>query len=331
MIAELSANHNGTLERALESIEVAKQCGADAVKIQSYSPDTMTIDSKAPDFQIRGGLWDGYTLYELYQQAQTPFHWHQALFDHARQCGITLFSTPFDESAVDLLEGLETPAYKIASFELTDLPLIRYVAATGKPMILSTGMASENEIEEAVSAARESGCRELVLLHCISSYPTPIDQAHLRQIPALRDRFGVATGLSDHTQGTTAAIAAVALGASVIEKHFTLSRSDGSPDSPFSLEPDELSHLCREVKNAWLALGGDGFSRSEAEQSSQQFRRSVYFVTDLPAGTTVKPHHIRRIRPGHGLPPKHFDQIVGQRLNQPVTAGTPTDWKLFEG
>jgi N-acetylneuraminate synthase len=330
VIAELSANHNGSLERALATIDAAQRCGADAIKLQTYTADTITIDSDAPDFMVRGGLWDGYKLYDLYKWAQTPFEWHQAMFEHARKRGITVFSTPFDESAVDLLESLDAPAYKIASFEVVDLPLIRYVACTGKPMIVSTGMASEVEIAEAVATAREAGCRELALLHCISSYPAPIEQANLRQIPELARRFGTVPGLSDHTLGTTAAIAAVALGACLIEKHFTLSRADKGPDSEFSLEPDELSRLCTDGRDAWRALGKTGFDRQSAEAGSMVFRRSVYFVRDLPAGTIIGPGDIRRIRPGMGLLPKHFDNLLGRRLKVAVAKGTATDWDHFE-
>ena len=323
IIAELSANHNGSLERALETIDEAQRCGADAIKLQTYTADTMTIDCDGPDFMIQGGLWDGYKLYDLYKWAETPYEWHQALFDHARKRGITVFSTPFDETAVDLLESLNTPAYKIASFEVVDLPLIRYVASTGKPIIMSTGMASEEEIDEAVTAAREAGCQDLVLLHCISSYPAPIDQANLSQIPTLAQRFGTLSGLSDHTLGTTVSVAAVALGACVIEKHFTLSRADKGPDSEFSLEPADLERLCRDAKDAWLALGKPGFQRQQAEEGSKVFRRSLYFVKDLPAGHIIRPEDIRRIRPGMRLLPKYFDQVVGQRLSQSVKRGMP--------
>lgn len=330
IIAELSANHNGSLERALETIEAAQRCGADAVKLQTYTADTMTIDCDAPDFMIQGGLWDGYKLYDLYQWAQTPFEWHQAMFEHARKCGITVFSTPFDESAVDLLESIHTPAYKIASFEMLDLPLIRYAASTGKPMIMSTGMASETEIEEAVTTAREAGCKDLVLLHCISSYPAPMEQANLRQMPELGHRFHTVPGLSDHTLGTAASVAAVALGACVIEKHFTLSRADKGPDSEFSLEPAELSRLCADARDTWLALGRPGFERQKAEEGSKVFRRSIYFVRDLPAGAVVGSEDIRRIRPGMGLAPKHFDEIVGRRLKVAVTRGMATSWDMFD-
>lgn len=329
IIAELSANHNGSLDRALETIEAAKRCGADAVKLQTYTPDTMTIDCDMPDFMVRGGLWDGYKLYDLYEWAHTPFEWHKRMFEHARKIGVTVFSTPFDETAVDLLESLDAPAYKIASFEATDLALIRYAGRTGKPMIISTGMASEEEIGEAVAAARDAGCRDLVLLHCISSYPAPTNQSNLRQIPELGRRYGVLPGLSDHTLGTTVAVASVALGATVIEKHFTLSREDPGPDSAFSLEPDELTRLCGDARNAWSALGEAGFARKPAEVANVQFRRSIYFVRDLPAGAVIGTEDIRRIRPGRGLAPKHFDAIVGCRVTRDVRRGEATSWELL--
>jgi pseudaminic acid synthase len=330
VIAELSANHNGSLDRALATIDEAHRCGADAIKLQTYTADTMTIDCDLPEFIIKGGLWDGYKLYDLYKWAETPYEWHDAMFDHARKRGITVFSTAFDETAVDLLESLDTPAYKIASFELTDLPLIQYVARTGKPMIMSTGMASEGEIDEAVATARDAGCSELALLHCISSYPTPIEQSNLRQIPELARRFGVIPGLSDHTMGTTVAVASVALGACVIEKHFTLSRSDKGPDSEFSLEPDEFKRLCVETHDAWRALGRLGYERQAAEQASKVFRRSLYFVRNLEAGHVISPSDIRRIRPGHGLATKHLPKIVGKRLKTNVIAGTPTSWEVLD-
>ena len=245
IIAELSANHNGSIERAFESIKAAKEAGVDAVKIQTYTADTMTIDCDRKEFQITGGLWDGYSLYDLYKEAQTPYEWHKRLFDYAKEIDITIFSTPFDETAVDLLEELNTPAYKIASFEMTDLPLVKYVAQTKKPMIISTGMANLEEIEEVVQVAKENGCQDLILLHCISSYPAPVEQSNLRTIPDLAKRFGVLSGLSDHTMGTTVATTSVALGACVIEKHFTLSRKDKGPDSEFSLEPHELKHCVK--------------------------------------------------------------------------------------
>lgn len=329
VIAEVSANHNGSLERALETISAAKRCGADAVKIQTYTADTITIDSDRDDFIVRGGLWDGFKLYDLYKWAETPYEWHAAIFEHARSIGVTLFSTPFDESAVDLLESLNTPAYKIASFEIVDLPLIKYVARTGKPIILSTGMASESEIEEAICTAQESGCKDLIVLHCISSYPAPMEQANVRQIPALAQRFNVLAGLSDHTLGTAASVAAVSLGACVIEKHFTLSRADKGPDSEFSLEPSDLERLCLDTRDAWLSLGSAGFSRQQAELGSKIFRRSIYFIKDLPAGHVVGPSDIRRIRPGMGMAPKYFDSLIGRRLKQDVSRGTATAPHLF--
>lgn len=330
IIAELSANHNGSLDRALETIDVAQRCGADAIKLQTYTADTITIDCDLPDFKVKGGLWDGYKFYDLYKWAHTPYEWHQAMFEHARMKGITVFSTPFDETAVDLLENLNTPAYKIASFEVVDLPLIKYAASTGKPMIMSTGMATEAEIEEAVITARDAGCGGLALLHCISSYPAPIDQANLRQIPEIAKRFGVVTGLSDHTLGTAASVAAIAMGACLIEKHFTISRNDKGPDSEFSLEPEDLRRLCCDTADAWLALGKPGFERYKAEEGSKVFRRSIYFIKDLPAGHIVGVDDIRRIRPGMGLAPRYFDELVGRRLKIDVIRGMATSWGLFE-
>jgi len=330
VIAELSANHNGSLERALQTIDAAHQAGANAIKLQTYTADTMTIDCDAPEFMINGGLWDGYKLYDLYEWAHTPFEWHQALFDHAEKIGITLFSTPFDETAVELLEKLGSPAYKIASFENTDLPLIECAARTGKPMIISTGMASEDEIGEAVETARAAGCSEIALLHCVSSYPAPLEQANVSRVSALSHRFDVIAGLSDHTLGTTASVAAVALGAAVIEKHFTLSRSDKGPDSEFSLEPDELKQLCRATSEAWKARGEEGFERQPAEESSKVFRRSIYFVRDLSAGAVITEKDIRRIRPGMGLPPKEFEKLLGRKLKTAVTRGTATRSDLLE-
>lgn len=329
IIAELSANHNGDIQRALETIKSAYENGADAIKIQTYTADTMTIDSDRPEFKITGGLWDGFTLYDLYKWAETPFEWHKEIFDYAASLGITIFSTPFDETAVDLLESLNTPAYKIASFEATDLPLIRYVAKTGKPMIMSTGMCSEEEIQEAVTAAREAGCKDLILLHCISSYPAPMEQANLAQMPELAKRFNSLPGLSDHTLGTTVSVAAVALGACVIEKHFTLSRADKGPDSEFSIEPAELKRLCQDAYDAWSAIGKPSYARQQAEEGNKHFRRSVYFIKDLPAGSIITESDIRRIRPGFGLAPKHFDALIGKELKTTVTRGTPTSWDLF--
>lgn len=326
VIAELSANHNGRLETALRIIDQAKAAGADAVKLQTYRPDTITLDSDGEDFQIHGGLWDGQTLYQLYEQAHMPWDWHKPLFEHARKQGITLFSSPFDNSAVDLLEDLNAPAYKIASFEAVDLPLIRYVAATGKPMIISTGMANETEIGEAIEAAREGGCRQLAILHCVSGYPAPAGDYNLRTLADMAQRFGVITGLSDHTLDNTTAITSVALGAALIEKHFTLDRRGGGPDDSFSLEPAELAALCRDSKTAWQALGEVDYGRQSSEQGNAQFRRSLYFVADLKAGDTVTADSVRSVRPGFGLAPKHLDQVIGQTLARDVARHSPVRW-----
>lgn len=330
IIAELSANHNGSLDRALETITMAHKAGADAIKLQTYTADTMTIDCDSEAFQIHGGLWDGYKLYDLYKWAQTPFEWHKAMFEHARNIGITVFSTPFDETAVNLLEDLNTPAYKVASFEAIDLPLIRYIANTKKPMLISTGMANQQEIEEAVTTAREGGCEQLVLLHCISGYPAPIKQSNLKTIVDMEKRFDVLVGLSDHTLGTVVSVAAVALGACVIEKHVTLSRKDKGPDSQFSLEPQELKQLCEDTKSAWQALGSSGYERKPVEESSMKFRRSIYFTKNLTAGETITKEHIRRIRPGFGLAPKHYQKLLGKIAKCAINRGTATSWDLVK-
>lgn len=330
VVAEISANHNGSLQKAMDTITAAKQSGADAVKIQTYTADTMTLNSEHPDFTIRGGPWAGNKLYDLYKQAQTPYEWHEPLFKHAKHEGIPIFSTVFDETAVDLLEKLETPAYKVSSFELIDLPLIRYVAKTRRPLFLSTGMASKEEIAEAVGTAKEAGCSELVLLHCISSYPAPIEQANLTQMTELKTTFKTPVGLSDHTMGMTASIAAVAMGAKIIEKHFTLSRKDKGPDSGFSFEPDELRRLCEELRNTWLSLGQGEFRRAESEQASKALRRSLYFGRDLPAGHAIVAADFRRIRPAGGLPPKFADEIIGKVLRVGVKKADPVNWEVFK-
>ena len=330
VIAELSANHNGSLQRALDTISIAKARKADAIKLQTYTADTMTIDCDSEDFMIRGGLWDGYKLYDLYKEAQTPFEWHKAMFDHARDIGITCFSTPFDETAVDLLEDLNAPAYKIASFEATDLPLIKYVASTKKPMVMSTGMASMEEIEEMVQAARDGGCEEMIVLHCISSYPAPVDQSNLLTIPDLRKRLGIHVGLSDHTVTNTASIVATALGAVLIEKHFIYDRSDKGPDSSFSIEPDELEILVNQTKDAASSLGAAGYERKPAEEANIKFRRSLYFVKDLKVGEVLTSEVVSRIRPGFGLPPKHLDFILGKKVNKDIKAGTPVSLDCFD-
>lgn len=323
IIAELSANHNGKLETALKIIEEAKKAGADAVKLQTYTADTITLDCDSEEFQIHGGLWDGKNLYQLYKEAQMPWEWHSVLFEHARKLGITIFSSPFDNTAVDLLESLNAPAYKIASFEAVDLPLIKYVASTGKPMIISTGMADADEIQEAIQAARDGGCKELAILHCVSGYPAPAADYNLRTIPDMMKRFGLVTGLSDHTLDNTTAIASVVMGASVIEKHFTLDRSGGGPDDSFSLEPAELTALCRDSKTAWASLGQVDYGRKSSEQGNVKFRRSLYFVKDLNIGETITKDSIRSVRPGFGLPPKYLTELIGRDTTRTIKANTP--------
>ena len=330
VIAELSANHNGSLGAALKLIEAAAEAGADAIKIQTYRADTITIDSDKPEFRIEGGLLDGRTLYELYEQAHTPWEWHAELFARAREVGITMFSSPFDFTAVDLLEELGAPAFKIASFEAVDLPLIRRVAATGKPMIISTGMSDEAEIESAVGAARAGGCNELIVLHCVSGYPAPAADYNLRTLVDIGARHDVVVGLSDHTLGNATAIASIALGASVIEKHFTLDRKGGGPDDSFSLEPHELQALCRDCRTAWEALGKVDYTRKESETGNAQFRRSLYVVADVKAGDTVTPENVRSIRPGFGLAPRHYDDILGRRFASDVSRATPLSWELLD-
>lgn len=319
----MSANHNGDLNAALHIIEEAKRAGADAIKIQTYRPDTITLKSDLPDFQITDGLWAGRTLYDLYEWAHTPWEWHEPLFKHARKLGITIFSSPFDSSAVDLLEDLNAPAYKIASFEAVDLPLIRYVARTGKPLIISTGMADTEEIEEAIDAAREGGCKELAILHCVSGYPAPAEDYNLRTIPDMIQRFGLVTGLSDHTLDNTTAIVSVAMGASIIEKHFTLDRNGGGPDDTFSLEPAELAALCRDSKTAWAAMGKVDYGRKSSEQGNVKFRRSLYFVKDLQAGDVITADAVRSVRPGFGVAPKYLDLVLGKKLRRAVKANSP--------
>lgn len=330
IIAEMSANHNGDLNTGLKIIEEAKKAGADAIKIQTYRPDTITLNSDLPDFQITDGLWAGRTLYDLYEWAHTPWEWHKPLFDHARKLGITIFSSPFDNTAVDLLEDLNTPAYKIASFEAVDLPLIKYVASTGKPMIISTGMADAEEIEEAINAAREGGCKELAILHCVSGYPAPAEDYNLLTIPDMRQRFGLVTGLSDHTLDNTTAIASIAMGASIIEKHFTLDRNGGGPDDSFSLEPADLTALCRDTHTVWKALGKVDYGRKSSEKGNLMFRRSLYAVQNIPQGTVIAREHVRSIRPGYGLAPKYLDLVVGSVARADIAQATPIHWELIE-
>lgn len=330
IIAELSANHNGQLETALKIIEEAKKAGADAVKLQTYTADTITLNCDSEEFQIKGGLWDGRTLYELYQEAHMPWDWHKPLFDYARQLDITIFSSPFDNTAVDLLEDLNAPAYKIASFEAVDLPLIKYVASTGKPMIISTGMADAEEIQEAIEAAREGGCKELAILHCVSGYPAPAEDYNLRTIPDMMQRFGLVTGLSDHTLDNTTAITSVVLGASIIEKHFTLNRNGGGPDDSFSLEPTDLTALCRDSKTAWQALGNVNYGRKSSEQGNAQFRRSLYFVKDLKAGDIITEDAVRSVRPGFGIAPKYLTETIGKKVTKSILANTAVTNKVIK-
>jgi N-acetylneuraminate synthase len=329
VIAELSANHNGSLDRALALVDAAKEAGADAIKLQTYTADTMTIDVDAPEFRIEGGLWDGWTLYQLYRDAHTPWDWHKPLFTRGQDLGLAVFSSPFDATAVDFLETLDAPAYKIASFEVVDLPLIRRIAATGKPMIMSTGLANLDEIGEAIGAARGAGARQIALLHCVSGYPTPAGDANLQMIKLLAERFGVPVGLSDHTLDIGVAVASVAVGACIIEKHFTLARADGGVDSAFSLEPGELSALVRNTAMAAEACRGQGFQRPPSEEGNRVFRRSLYVVADVPAGGKLTPENVRAIRPGWGLPPKFYDEVIGRPLKQATRRGTPLSWDLI--
>jgi len=330
IIAEMSANHNGDIKQALQLINEAYSSGANAIKLQTYTADTITIDSNQDEFKINEGLWKGNTLYNLYKKAETPFEWHEELFEYANQLGITCFSTPFDETAVDLLENLNTPAYKISSFEIIDIPLLRYVAATKKPMIVSTGMADKLEIQEAVDNIKEAGCSNLALLHCISNYPTPISQSNLRAITNLYNQFGLVVGLSDHTTGITTAITSIALGASIIEKHFTLSRSNGSADADFSIDPFELKELCCKAKDSWNALGLSEYDKKEIEKDSFKYRRSIYVVETIKAGDLLTKENIKRIRPGFGLKPTLYESLLGRVAKIDIKAGTALRWEYIK-
>lgn len=314
IIAEMSANHNGNIENAFEIIEMAKRSGADAVKMQTYTPDTITLNSNKSDFQITKGLWKGNTLYDLYKSAYTPWEWHEALFNKAKEVGITMFSSPFDFTAVDLLEELDAPAYKIASFEAVDLPLIKYVAQTGKPMIISTGMANINEIEDAIETAYTNGCSNLAILRCVSGYPAPSKDYNLKTLLDMQERFDVLTGLSDHTLNNVTSIASIALGASIIEKHVTLNRAGGGPDDSFSLEEPGLKDLCDSALTCWESLGRVHYERKDSEKENVQFRRSLYFVKDMKAGEVITEDCVRSVRPGFGLPPKMLDEIIGKQV-----------------
>jgi pseudaminic acid synthase len=330
IIAEMSGNHNQSLERALAIVDAAADAGGHALKLQTYTADTLTLDIQEGDFCISDeeSIWKGESLHSLYQQAYTPWEWHKPIFDHCRQRGIICFSTPFDNSAVDFLEGLDVPAYKIASFENVHLPLIQKVAATGKPLIISTGMATLAELDEAIRTARAAGCRDLILLKCTSSYPSTPERSNIRTIPHMRELFDVEVGLSDHTMGIGAAVAAVALGATVIEKHFTLCRADGGVDSVFSLEPAELKALVVETERAWQALGIVNYASLEEEKGSLKFRRSLYIAQDMRAGDEFTPENLRIVRPGFGLPPKYYELLLGRRITRDAQKGTAVNWEL---
>lgn len=323
IVSELSANHNGSIERAKKIIEISKKAGADAVKLQTYRADTITMKSNSPEFQINGGLWDGYSLYDLYEWAHMPWDWHKPLFDYAESLGITIFSSPFDETAIDLLEDLNAPAYKIASFEAVDLPLIAYAAQTKKPLIISSGMANLEEIEAAYDTAKENGCEELILLHCVSGYPAPPEEYNLNTLIDIKQRFKVPVGLSDHTIDNTTAITSVALGANLIEKHVTLSRGDGGPDDSFSLEPKDLKELCDQSKIAWQSMGKVDYGLKSSERESVKFRRSLYFLTDVNKGQIITKDHVKSIRPGYGVSPNHINSILGKIAPINFSAGKP--------
>jgi len=331
IIAEMSGNHNQSLDRALEIVDAAAASGAYALKLQTYTADTMTLDIREREFFIEDpkSLWKGRSLYDLYQEAHTPWEWHKPIFDRCRERGLICFSTPFDDTAVDFLEELDVPCYKIASFENTDLPLIRKVAATGKPMIISTGMATVAELDETVCAAREAGCSDLILLKCTSTYPSTPENTNILTIPPLRELFNCEVGLSDHTLGVGVSVAAVALGATVIEKHFTLCRADGGVDSTFSLEPEEMHSLVVETERAWQSLGTVSYGPTEKEMKSLVFRRSLYVVQDMKAGDVFTTDNLRAIRPGYGLAPKFIDMFLGRQVQVGVSKGTPLDWRLI--
>ncbi|MEM7540332.1 MAG: pseudaminic acid synthase [Pseudomonadota bacterium] len=328
IVAELSANHNGSIEKACEIIVAMADAGAHAVKLQTYTADTMTLDHTGEDFMLQSGPWAGHNLYSLYQWAHTPWEWHEKLFETAKAAGLAAFSTPFDTTAVDFLEQFDPPAYKVASFEIVDIPLIEYVASKGRPMIMSTGMASEEEIDQAVSAAREGGCEDLILLHCTSGYPTPPEESDLLTIPHLAQRHQTLVGLSDHTMASEVALSAIALGACVVEKHVTMKREDGGPDADFSLEPKELAALVASTKVAWQAMGSVRRSLRDAEKTQQPLRRSLYVVKDMEIGEVFGPENVRSIRPGYGLAPKHLNEIFGQVAKQRIARGTPLRWEL---
>jgi pseudaminic acid synthase len=323
VVAEMSANHNGDIKNAFKIIEYAKKCGASAIKIQTYKPDTITINSDKKDFIIKEGLWKGKTLYDLYKWAHTPWEWQKEIFDFAKNQNITLFSSPFDKSAVDFLEDLNCPAYKIASFELIDLPLIKYVAATKKPVIMSTGMANFEEIKEAVTACKDSGCNEIALLHCVSAYPASPSEYNLKTIEDIKSKFNLVVGLSDHTIDNTTAICSISQGASIIEKHFTLDRGGGGPDDSFSVEPKEFMELCKSSKIAWNAVGKVNYEKTKSEKENLIFRRSLYFVKDIEKDQIITKEHIKSIRPGYGIKPKYYEKVIGLKASRKISRGTP--------
>jgi N-acetylneuraminate synthase len=326
VIAEMSGNHNGDITRAYAIMDAAKEAGADALKMQTYTADTITIDHDGPGFTIKGTAWEGRTLHDLYDEAHTPWDWHKPIFDHARKLGITVFSSPFDFTAIDLLESLGAPAYKIASFEAIDIPLIERAASTGKPLIISTGLASRDEIAEAVAAARKAGGQNPAILHCISTYPTKYEDCNLRVLPLMAETFGTVVGFSDHTNGTAAAVAAVALGASIFEKHLTMARADGGPDAAFSLEPGEFKAMVSDCRLAFQARGSGRLERPPAEDGLMVFRRSLYIVADIAEGEIFTERNVRSIRPSYGLPPKHLPDVLGRQARRPLARGTPLSW-----
>lgn len=330
VIAELSANHNGDFDRAVAIMRAAKAAGADAIKLQTYTADSLTIDAGSDDFVVKGGLWDGETLHALYRRAAMPWEWHEPLFRAGRDIGLTVFSSAFDKAGADLLEQLDCPAYKIASFEAVDLPLIDYVARKGKPIIASTGLCSLSDIEQVAATIRATGNNNFALLHCISAYPAPTSGFNLRCIPHLRENFGIPIGLSDHSIGSAIAVAAVSLGANIIEKHVTLSRSDGGPDAPFSAEPDELAQLINDTQAAWRGLGEADYTRTAEERQNMRFRRSLYAIADIKAGEILSEANIRSIRPAFGLQPKEFPKILGHKARAPIARGTPLSWDLID-
>lgn len=331
VIAEVSGNHNKDLSKALRMIDVAAECGADAVKFQTYTADSLTLPSDKPDFQITTGTWAGYNLHQLYQEAATPYEWFPALFDHGKARGITVFSSPFDNDAVDLLERLEAPAHKIASNEFTDWPLIRHAAKTGKPLILSTGTATLDEIDDTVAFLEREGVTEYALLHCVSAYPAPIEAAHMRNITALRERFPVPIGFSDHTLDITAPMVATSLGAAIIEKHFVLDRSEGGPDSSFAIEPEELRRLCETVRDAHAALGGPQFGMKDAETKSPIYRRHFYATRDIAAGEEIGPHNVKAIRARKGIAAREFERLFGATAALAIPAHEPVTWEVIDG